>query len=378
MLFTKSCKNDHEGFIPMEKFKIEDLPRRYQKKEVFQGIKSLSHLTVRVLVQSEDRHHETNKIGYGQKVGTGTVSDVCYQHKCISIISALISIFNIYFEWTRKTTASVVITTAYHVVGNDEEASRTKVELFYDDDSSRKMVQFLKGSHVVAKNENEDWCIFICKTGDLKLARKLEAQVKKHESLQKKIKKVLPGPSDLAVVVSHPHGGPKHVSIGTYAVSEPARFVVIGNGLTITSAFSGHQMTYTMHFIWPDIVTGKISDEVGVECEIVYPDDTTLLYPIWQMDQLVKYTKHELFVKGGLRGFQEEDLYLEIELPGEETQVMDDNQTLDYYWDALCQAFRIRMKVKVPVFDNVDKKIPMHHLSSTHETVVGRLRQINV
>lgn len=73
MLSVNSCKNDHEKFIPMKKFKIQDLPPSYQKKEVFQSIKSLSHLTVRVVVRAENRTDEKHKLGDGKKVGTESV-----------------------------------------------------------------------------------------------------------------------------------------------------------------------------------------------------------------------------------------------------------------------------------------------------------------
>lgn len=49
---------------------------------------------------------------------------------------------------------------------------------------------------------------------------------------------------------------------------------------------------------------------------------------------------------GGLRNFREDDLYLELELPEGQRQVMDDTKALDYYRDDISQASRIIFKQK--------------------------------
>ncbi|XP_059166648.1 uncharacterized protein LOC131948937 [Physella acuta] len=337
----QNCTHKHESFIPINEFTIYDLPQQYQVREIYLNIIRLSNLTTRIKVRVDQ--NDTSRLG------TGTVSAVKFHYATDN------------FGRNYKKCAIIEVTTAFHVVRNNKDASKTTVELFYNDYQTRHAVKFLKGKSVKFSNREEDWCIFVCYTKNIKLADELNHHLKTFQKLSRKINRMFPGKSDLAVIVSHPHGGPKKVSIGTWTVTEPERFVVVGNGLTITAVVFGDMIIYTVHLMRPDIVTGKFSEEVGIECEVVYPDGTTTFYPMWQMDQLVKHTKHELFMKGGLRDFREDDLYLEIELPGEERQPMDDNQQLAYYRNDLSFANRIHMKEKPQHFDCVVRKSVRKH-----------------
>ncbi|XP_059166649.1 uncharacterized protein LOC131948938 [Physella acuta] len=323
----KNCRNNHRGFIPIREFAIDHLPPRYQNKAVYRNIRRLANLTTRIVV---------NEFRNSKRLGTGTVTGVRFVYDWKDDIK---------FAW-------VEITTAYHVVPSQRSALHTRAELFYDDNLSRRNVEYLNGSHIVSSNPEEDWCILATYTTDPRLAFELAEQLKEFEKQSRRVNRMFSGMSDLAIIVSHPHGGPKHVSIGKLSLEEPEKIVFIGNGFAITAVVNGDTTVYTLHFKLKDIVRGKYAEEVGIECEIWFPDETTSLYPLWQMDRLVRHTKHELFMQGGLRNFREDDMYMELELPEGQRQVMDDTKSLDYYKDDLSQAFRIFLKQKPLDFGN--------------------------
>ncbi|GFN78357.1 hypothetical protein PoB_000486300 [Plakobranchus ocellatus] len=112
----------------------------------------------------------------------------------------------------------VTIKTACHVVFNTEEAVSTFVDLFYEDEDSLKKgtMKKMHGWRVQDKDEDGDWCMLQCAIHDTDLARQLIecVSLKAHwkrmfVSLQKKLDVKM-----LCVVVSHPHGSPKYISIG--------------------------------------------------------------------------------------------------------------------------------------------------------------------
>ena len=128
-------------------------------------------------------------------------------------------------EKTRKYWRFMVRTAA-HVVYNMEEAESTKVDLFYDDDSCRldgtmATVTVLK---VVEVAPDKDVCVMMCLTHDNTLGERIEAANslwldRWNEPLDLSALDVLVPPScdggrDLILIVSHPHGQPKKITVG--------------------------------------------------------------------------------------------------------------------------------------------------------------------
>ncbi|CAL1533084.1 unnamed protein product, partial [Lymnaea stagnalis] len=222
-----NCRKNptHEKFIPITLFGPQHLPPHYHKKSMFELVKALADLTVRLTVTnvSSNRPETFNETPYprfknrGQKgfpsYGTGRVVQVkkytvtdgqpcpCLNCKQSSAVQ----------EWSQ-----IRITTATHVVFDDEEAQYTNVRWGYDSDSSQE-ISFCGLS---AQGDMEgDVCNLYCVTHDLDFADSLAAIVANYKTLSQKVFKKYESTKEeekLTIIISHPHGCPKQVSIGQW------------------------------------------------------------------------------------------------------------------------------------------------------------------
>ena len=99
--------------------------------------------------------------------------------------------------------------TACHVVYDKREAERTKVDLYYDEENSE--VTTLHGLDVEDNSEREDVCILQCAIHDWLIASRLLKCLRCYNRLNLDLESLMGG---LCVVISHPHGRPKKVSVG--------------------------------------------------------------------------------------------------------------------------------------------------------------------
>ena len=160
-------------------------------------------------------NHRGTKI---PRMGTGFISHVfkpesdepCPCDKCNGEITQKFWRF-----WVR---------TAAHVVYNTEEAKSTRVDLFYDDDSSKfdgRMVT-VTGLRVVRINHDRDGCLMMCVTHDEALAERMDSLVKSlfgapPEYIDLPSLDFLPscdGGPHPTLIISHPHGQPKKITWG--------------------------------------------------------------------------------------------------------------------------------------------------------------------
>ncbi|GFS25602.1 hypothetical protein ElyMa_003445500 [Elysia marginata] len=187
--------------------------------------RSLIDLTVRLKVRctSLDRPDEDELAEYRGtgmlRVGTGCIwlcsgpeyNKPCVCFKCAGKVAEK--------HWTFH------VRTAQHVVYNSEEARKTKVDLFYDDSSCQrdgKMWSVMVVDKLSSPSEI-DWCDMLCATCDEDLGGRIESAWScwLHEGVQ--------NPQDLSglnlvpfcdegpdpvVIVSHPHGQPKKITVG--------------------------------------------------------------------------------------------------------------------------------------------------------------------
>ncbi|XP_059160781.1 uncharacterized protein LOC131944257 [Physella acuta] len=254
----KSCKKnpDHKGFIPANKFSIEDLPDGYQKQDIYDLVKTQIDITVRIAVNftSPDRPAflPGTKNPYpcyktrGQKalhIGTGRVwrdlrskfPDRCPCPECEQPGTP------------RKDLWRFAVLTAKHVVFDLSEARQTSCRLWFDEDKSPKV--FLYGWDVDGGNPQEDWCRLYCVTHDVKVAEKLDMMREKFDELCQRIREARFNHSykdkekelvdKLTIIVSHPHGCPKQVSIGTWVDKE------IDEAVTFLESVATYRFTYT-------------------------------------------------------------------------------------------------------------------------------------
>ncbi|CAL1538327.1 unnamed protein product [Lymnaea stagnalis] len=202
-------KNHHDKF-----YNFEDISKLPLPSEPYQGMLRIQLLHMALLTAHIKVDGEKLRFGSGmvQRVRLARGSR-CPMEKCRK-------------EGKCHQWAIVTVSTVNHVVGTHEEAANTSVKLFYNKDSQkvrkkRRKIKTLKGCKVIHTDKDIgdfDWCAFDSVTHDITLARKLRGYIETLENLQKRvydqIKDKRKEGRAMVVIVSHPHGGPKKVSVG--------------------------------------------------------------------------------------------------------------------------------------------------------------------
>ncbi|CAL1527325.1 unnamed protein product [Lymnaea stagnalis] len=212
----------HKNFIPIYEFSLGHLPEDYRDEDVVNYIKAQAELTVRV---SSKYTSQNRPEGYAfhnykgkkfQRLGTGFIQYV-YRNEARSRkpcpCPECKTSTHPHLEW-----AKVKVRTATHVVFDDEEARNTVAELFYDVNKVKDDVKVIYGDNVRFGALQGDWCDMRCVTHDMELVDQLKDTWGRWRWLETKINQKYANHPDprLAVVVSHPHGCSKQVSIGSW------------------------------------------------------------------------------------------------------------------------------------------------------------------
>ena len=135
--------------------------------------------------------------------------------------------------------------TAHHVVFNTEEATRTRVDLFYDSENSRKdkTMKSVWASQVgdVGSRSESDVCSLECVTCDEQIGEKIKSLHRRWFSLYDSSEFSITNPpkepslvdrfrnlfsrrlDNHMLVVSHPHGQPKMITIGKVTLTDSAK-----------------------------------------------------------------------------------------------------------------------------------------------------------
>ncbi|KAI8780335.1 hypothetical protein BgiBS90_019529, partial [Biomphalaria glabrata] len=238
--YLVGCKKNpgHRQFIPVDTFTLKHLPEIFQDNDLYEYIKVIADLTVRVGVEmssparpkfypkttqpypfSNMRERRNLRTGSGRvgnvyKFQNGVRQDrvigrtsytKCWCRKCEGLKSAS----NVWWEFE--------VTTATHVVFDDIEANHTTLRLFYDRDGC-PVVSVDKVS-VDYVNIEYDLCMLKCVTCDKTLGNKLMGMLKDFKPVWWKVwNKYLASRSKhkLTFIVSHPHGCSKQVSVGQW------------------------------------------------------------------------------------------------------------------------------------------------------------------
>lgn len=214
----RSCtKNpNHVTFIPASQFNLGHLPRKYRKTPVVEIISRVSILTVRLRVNLVTKNRPKgyafaeNRGSRVPHVGTGVVQEVevgkgrCHCRECSKSTTAQSPIK----KWFR-----ISIVTAMHVLYDTKEVQSTRIDFFYDNENSAKegKMKTVWGEKFIWGNISPDICIFTCVTHDEDLYTLLCYVIGQY-STSSGVKQI---PRDtIVVIVSHPHGMPKKVTIG--------------------------------------------------------------------------------------------------------------------------------------------------------------------
>ena len=156
----------HEDFIPVHEFTLDHLPRSLSHKE-YEMLRTATDLTVRIRINyTTEARPNTDELSEFRgssrlRLGTGFISGVfskvdkpCPCDTCNGKV--------VRKHWRFR------VRTARHVVYNTEEAKKTKVDLFYDNETPKldSRVITVKASRVCAVSASRDFCAMECVTHD--------------------------------------------------------------------------------------------------------------------------------------------------------------------------------------------------------------------
>lgn len=230
---TDECKKNpgHRDFIPVKDFTLNSLPVAYQDSVMFELIQTMASLTVQVKVSFTSmerpkfygnttvRYPFYGSRGMGLlRLGTGRVWRIdrftekdskykgnCACRKCLESSAP------------STTWGKIRVMTACHVVFDESEAERTCCVLGYDDEKSS--VVRLEKWELVEADIARDGCLIKYVTCDAELVDKLHTMWKRFDELWTSVNERYKRVEDvdkLTVIVSHPHGGAKQVSVGQW------------------------------------------------------------------------------------------------------------------------------------------------------------------
>lgn len=240
--------------MPVDKFNLMHLPHFYQDNDLLAYIRCLSDLTVRVVVRyvSEKRP----KIWTGcdslkDKIVTGTGYIIKVDRGDVKHGSCLCKECHESPLPTREF-AYIDVCTVPKVVCDESELEHSTCDIFFDRNSSSKT-----GSGVITLNEKSDSKSVIDKhtskivfvAHDMSLINRLEELLRKRQSLEQTlVPRYCPPPhhfqekkrissaepeQPLAIIVSHPHGCSKQISVGICTGKYPG------------SKYGSSRLTYT-------------------------------------------------------------------------------------------------------------------------------------
>ncbi|XP_059172638.1 uncharacterized protein LOC131953469 [Physella acuta] len=238
-----NCKKNpgHKNFITVNQLSLEHFPSGYHDNDVYALTKVLADLTVRIAVKltSRDRPEFVpgTKVPYpfynirGQnslRTGTGRVwavtkyTEGMYGYRTCPCPECDHS------DTPSKVWCEVRVWTARHVVFDSSEARQSSCRVWFDDDKSP--VVKIYGWKVDWSETERDVCQLFCVTHDVDVAGKLEKMVRRFDRLSYKLRDTYKSHREvdkLTIIVSHPHGCSKQVSVGHWVHKQ-----VVGGGST--------------------------------------------------------------------------------------------------------------------------------------------------
>lgn len=116
------------------------------------------------------------------------------------------------------------VRTANHVVFDTIEAKETLVDFFYDDESCHDSMASVSGVTLADCDPDRDWCHVMCVTCDEELGRKIESCFRCFDDNRTSgvdltgldLLPPLGGDCEPALIISHPHGQPKKITMGVW------------------------------------------------------------------------------------------------------------------------------------------------------------------
>ncbi|GFO06466.1 hypothetical protein PoB_003297100 [Plakobranchus ocellatus] len=229
-IWNNCTKNPgHNKFIPAPRFCTDHLPEWARYPWMLDYVQLVSELTVRLRVSFTSLkrpkgysfyNHRGSKLprfGSGFVQDVSYVEDTCPCRECKNSPTPAKAWFCMYIE------------TACHVEFDKKEAEATEINFFYDDESSLTdgRVETIFALDIVVKSQDKDFSVLLCATHDKNLGQKMFKYKLKLDSLLY-LNKWRGGivedfASLFCLIVSHPHGRAKHITVG-----ETERFIKDG------------------------------------------------------------------------------------------------------------------------------------------------------
>ncbi|XP_059156694.1 uncharacterized protein LOC131941448 [Physella acuta] len=266
--YQNQCNKSHKGFVPVNNLTVQHFPPGYQDKELYDFTKAVADLTVRIVLKytspdrpefvpgTKDPYPFYNTRGQNSlRTGTGRVYNVikyeegmdenlgpyrtCPCPECVTSATPR----NV---WWR-----VDVVTARHVVFDESEARQTRCRLWFD--YNKCPVVNLCGWGLGGTESDGDWCSVYCWSHDSNLCDKLQLLLELFSfqwfGVSHKYKRQRQV-GRLAIVVSHPHGCCKQVSVGRWihrqvVVNDWTRYTYT----TSTCPGSSGAMVYRLGFV---------------------------------------------------------------------------------------------------------------------------------
>ena len=218
----------HSGFIPYPEFGPEHLPCGWPTPEKMEVLRIIAEITVRLRVSYTSLGRPEGFAFHNLRgtnivhTGSGWIYDVhsSEEHPCPCSQCAVSSS-------PHRTWMEIVVATACHVIYNSEEARSTSIDFFYDDEESRRngKMKTVLGSEVILVDTADDTCLLRCVTHDVTICERLlnvRAAAVKIFVGRSCLEDWRPTLGNVCVIISHPHGRPKQVTVGQVKATEEA------------------------------------------------------------------------------------------------------------------------------------------------------------
>ncbi|XP_059176242.1 uncharacterized protein LOC131955938 [Physella acuta] len=224
------CKKNpgHAQFLPLHSLSTKFLPERYANEEILNLINILAKLTVMLKVKYTS--HTRPEFTHGTdipypfyklrgsdvlRIGTGTILGVSNDNTLADTVCSCSECTE--SEAPKYSWGKLHVLTATHLVFNDDEALKTSCVYGFNSSCSEQAT--LKGLKILRKNIEEDSCILLCVTHDTEFVENVRKIVNEFDKLSKELHKrylEYRNVDKLALIVSHPHGCPKQLSVGQW------------------------------------------------------------------------------------------------------------------------------------------------------------------
>ncbi|XP_059158152.1 uncharacterized protein LOC131942348 isoform X1 [Physella acuta] len=214
---------DHLQFIPVNELTIDNFPTGCHDNDLYNFTKAQADLTVRIAVKftspdrpefvpgTKDPYPCYNTRGQNSlRTGTGKVerfvkcTGTCPCPECEVFLTPS-------QVWWK-----IGVLTARHVLFDESEVRQSSCRLWFDEENCP--VVKIYGLQAGALSDlEEDWCRFNCVTDDAETANKLGEMIERFNLLGEMLKDTYKNRSNvdkLTIIVSHPHGCSKQVSVG--------------------------------------------------------------------------------------------------------------------------------------------------------------------